>query len=166
MWNSTHSERPGRIEIAPDAAGPKAPTVTDDSGLITVSAMESVALVFVGMSQIRERQAEILQERLRVIAERTGGKVAVSLSEVAIMTSAGINALVVASTHCESMGGHLAIFAASKELRKMFKVTKLDRKMVIATTAHEAVRSYGGHAHRRSLLQAALSWARLEKDAA
>jgi anti-anti-sigma factor len=164
MWNSVHSERPGRIEIAQES--PDGKPAADESGLITVSAMESVALVFVGMSQIRERQAEILQERLRVVADRTAGKVAVSLSEVAIMTSAGINALVVASTHCESTGGHLAIFAASKELRKMFKVTKLDRKLVIADTAHEAVRSFGGHSPVRSLLQAALSWARSEKDAA
>lgn len=165
MWNSVHSDKPGRIEIAGGAPAQPA-AVADESGLITVSAMNSVALAFVGMSEIRERQAEILQERLRVIADRAGGKVAVSLSEVAIMTSAGINALVAAGTHCEGLGGRLAVFAASKELRKMFKVTKLDRKLVVADTAHEAVRSFGGHSPVRGFLQAALSWARSERDAA
>lgn len=165
MWNSVPSGRPGRIEIAGDR--PAAPAaVTDESGLITVSAMESVALVFVAMPQVRERQAEMIQERLRTVAERSSGKVAISLSEIVIMTSAGINALVAANAHCEEQGGHLAIFAAPKELRKMFKVTKLDRKLVIVQTAHEAVRSFGRGGPRKGIFGTALSWARSEKDAA
>jgi anti-anti-sigma factor len=166
MWQSMSNSRPGRIEIGGEAppAGPA--TITDDSGLITVSAMESVALVFIGIAQVRERQAELIQDRLRTIADRTSGKVAVSLSEIIIMTSAGINALVAANAHCETLGGHLSLFAASRDLRKMFKVTKLDRKLVITSTAHEAVRSYDGRPFKRSFLQAALSWARSEKDAA
>jgi anti-anti-sigma factor len=161
MWQSRpKGDRPGRIEIPETSAMPA--LVADESGLITVSAMASVALVFVAIEQLRERQADILQERLKTIAERSGGKVAISLSEVQIMTSSGINALVAANAHCETLGGHLAVFAASRELRRMFKVTKLDRKMVIVGTAHEAVKSFGDHPKKRGLF----SWARPDKDAA
>ena len=58
-----------------------------------------------------------------------------SLSELSSINSAGINALVAVHTHCTSMGGQLALFAMTEEVRKLFKVTKLDKKMVLAGNA-------------------------------
>ena len=136
-----------------------------DDGLITVRGMDSVALAFLGMSTIRQHQATIMQERLLGLADRTKGRLAVSMSEVTDMTSAGINALVAVNARCRELGGHLALFALDREVRKMIKVTKLDRAIVIVQTAHEAVRSFECPP-KRGLLQLAMSWARQEKDAA
>ena len=136
-----------------------------DDGVITVRGMDSVALVFLGIKIIREHQATMVQERLTTLADRTKGRIAVSMSDVASMSSAGINSLVAVHTRCRDLGGHLALFALGRELKKMIKVTKLDRAMVIVDTAHEAVRSFEAPPKRR-LFQLAMSWARQEKDAA
>lgn len=135
-----------------------------DDGLISVTGMESVALVFVRTSGIRDHEMDLFQRRLIAVADRSHGRVAVSLSELSSINSAGINALVLVHTHCASLGGHLSLFAMSEEVRKVFRVTKLDKKMILAGNAHEAVRSYSKP--RKSFLKGAFSWAKQEKDAA
>jgi anti-anti-sigma factor len=164
MWQSRKADRPGRIELTGGAA-PAARAAVDEDGLITVASMEGVALAFVAMATIRERQAEVLRAGLCEVAERAQGKLAVSLAEVSVLTSAGINALVAVHALCERHHGHLALFAMSKDLRRMLKVTRLDRTLVLADNAQEAVRSFTAPA-RRGLLRAALGWTRHDRDAA
>jgi anti-anti-sigma factor len=145
-------------------SGVTGPSGVDD-GLITVRGMESVALAFVSIPSLREHQAGMLQERLMGVAERARGRLAVSMADVGDMTSAGINALVAVNARCRELGGHLSLFGVGRELRKLLKVTKLERAIVVVETAHEAVRSFGSPP-RRGFFRLALSWARQEKDAA
>lgn len=135
-----------------------------DDGLITVSGMDNVALIFLATTGIREHQADMVQRRLKSVADRSHGRVAVSLSEITAINSSGINALVAVHTHCISLGGHLALFAMSEEVRKVFRVTKLDRKMILAGNAHEAVRSFTKP--KKSFLKGAFAWAKQDRDAA
>jgi anti-anti-sigma factor len=146
------------------AVDPSTPQKVGDDGLITVSGMDNVALIFLAMSGIREHHADMVQRRLITVADRSHGKLAVSLSEVAALNSSGINALVAVHTHCASLGGHLALFALSPEVRKVFKVTKLDRKMILADNVHEAVQSFTKP--KKSFLRGAFTWARQDRDAA
>jgi anti-anti-sigma factor len=136
-----------------------------DDGLITIRGMDSVAVAFIAIPSIREHQAQLVQERLTGLADRTKGRVAVSLADVGDMTSAGLNAMVAVHGRCKDLGGHLAIFALSREVQRLFKVTKLDRALVIAETAHEAVQSFHGSA-KKSLWKSAFTWARQDRDAA
>lgn len=136
-----------------------------DDGVITIRGMDSVALAFVAIPSIREHQAGIIQERLTGLAERSRGRLAVSMAEVGDMTSAGLNALVAVHTRCKELGGHLALFGMSKELQRLIKVTRLERTIVLAETAHEAVRSFEAPA-RKSMWKLAFTWARQERDAA
>ena len=138
--------------------------VSGDDGLISVSGMDNVALVFLAVSGIREHQVDMVQRRLIGVADRCHGKLAVSLSELTALNSAGINALVAVHVHCVSLGGHLALFAMSEDVRRVFKVTKLDKKMILAGNAHEAVRSYTKP--KKGFFRGALTWARQERDAA
>lgn len=168
MWNSTPREQRGkRYEInESDAlpAGEGARAVVSEDGLITVSAMQNVALVFLGMTQVRERQAEIIEGKLAQVVDKAKGRVAVSMAEVVTLTSSGINAFVALHARCTALGGHLALFALSKDLRRMLGVTKLDRAFVVADNAQEAVGSFSG-AKRRGLLSA-FGWGRAREDAA
>jgi anti-anti-sigma factor len=166
MWQSRKSERPGRIEITGPGNLPEAPpkkVTIDEEGLIALSSMDGVPLIFLNMPQIRERQADLLQNKLRAIADASKGRLAVSMSETVVMTSAGVNALLAVHLRCESAGGHLAVFALSKELQRMFRITKLDRKLVIVDTARQAVDSFSSE-KKRGFLRSALSWGR--QDAA
>ena len=173
MWNATpKGEAHKRYEIneaaarAAMAAGEAARAVVSEDGLITVSSMGGVALVFLGMSQIRERQADIIQDKLAQIADKSRGRLAVSMAGVATLTSSGINAFVAIHARCAKQGGHLALFALKEDLSKMIRVAKLDRAMVLADNAQEAVKSFGAHEKKRGLLASAFRWARSDKDAA
>jgi anti-anti-sigma factor len=137
-----------------------------DDGLITFGGMESVALAFVAIPSVREHQATLVRERLLSLVDRAKGRMAVSLEDVGDMTSAGMNALVAVHARCKELGGHLVLFGMSKELRRMFKVTKLDREIVIVDTAHEAVRSFETQEPKRRFWSLAFTWAKQERDAA
>jgi len=159
-----HAPATPRPVQAPRIAPAAEPEKSGDDGLITVSGMDNVALIFLAMAGIREHQAEMVQRRLIAVADRSHGKLAVSLSEIAVLNSSGINALVAVHTHCASLGGHLALFALSPDVRKVFKVTKLDRKLILAENAHDAVQSFTKP--RKSFLRGAFTWARHDRDAA
>jgi anti-anti-sigma factor len=144
---------------------PTAPaTPPGEEGLLTVRGMDSAALVFITAAAVHEHQAELIRQRLLVLADRAKGRLAVSLDNVSDMTSAGVNALVAVHNRCRELGGTLAVFGLSRDIRRMLRVTRLDRTIVISETAHEAVKAIS--APRKTGLWAALSWARSEKDAA
>ncbi len=170
MWNATpRGEAHKRYEIAkaPDSlpAGDAARAVVSEDGLITVSSMAGVTLVFLGMSQVRERQAELIREKLAEIADMARGRLAVSMASVATLTSSGINAFVTVHARCARHGGHLVLFALQDDLARMIRVAKLDRALVLADNAKDAVKSYGAE-KKRGLLASAFRWARADKDAA
>jgi anti-anti-sigma factor len=144
---------------------PLAPTPQPgEEGLLTVRGMDSAALVFITAPAVHEHQAELIRVRLIALAERTKGRIALSLENVTDMTSAGVNALVAVHTRCRDLGGGLAVFGLSREVRKMLRVTRLDRTIVIAETAHEAVKATS--APPKGGFWSAFTWARPEKDAA
>jgi anti-anti-sigma factor len=173
MWKATpRTEAHKRYEITEPvareaiAAGEAARAVVSEDGLITVSAMSGVAIVFLGMSQVRDRQAELIQAKLVEIADKGQGRLAVSMAGVATLTSSGINAFVAVHARCAKLGGHLALFALNKDLTRMIKVAKLDRALVLVENAQEAVRSFTASQKKPGLLAAAFRWAKPDKDAA
>jgi anti-anti-sigma regulatory factor len=113
-----------------------------------------IAIVELRMACIREHQGALIEERLRGIAAECGGRIALSLQEVIDITSAGINALLVAHAECGRLGGHVAIFGASTELRNLFRLTHLDRAFVIARDQKEAIASFEPSRARRSFWSA------------
>ena len=172
MWQSNRRARPGRIEIAdidtlPAPVHPAPKIAVDEDGLISVASLGDVAVVFVQCTALRERQAQVVQEKLTAVAERCRGRIAASLAAVQVMTSAGVNALLAVHLRCETLGGRLALFALSEDLARMLRVTKLDRKLIIAATAHEAVRAFAlPHGAKKRSLWSALRLTRQQKNAA
>jgi anti-anti-sigma factor len=120
-----------------------------EEGEVRLECGEAVAVAFLAMPCIRDHQAQLLEVRLCGMAERAGGRLAVSLAEVDDITSAGINALVVVHAHCRKLGGHLALFGLSRQLRELLKLTHLDQAFVIATTSQEAANSFSPPGPRR-----------------
>ncbi|MFN0131783.1 MAG: STAS domain-containing protein [Phycisphaerales bacterium] len=133
-------------------------------GIITVQGMDQVALIFLNIPAIREGQAAEVRQRIERVADVAKGRVAVSMADVQEMTSAGINALVAAHQRCVTLGAHLALFALSKELARLIRITKLDRSIVVAADVREAVRSF--ESRSRTLFGIPLGRARPRSDAA
>lgn len=113
-----------------------------ESACISVTVTDRCAIVGVSMPSIRDRQSQILQDRLLGVAEHAQGRVAVSLEEVVDVTSACINALVVVSQRCEALGGKLVIFGLSRELERLFRITRLDRLLVVARSRDDATSQF------------------------
>lgn len=169
MWQSAPRDQRKRYELDEAAIAAErdaARAVVTGDGLITVSALNGVALAFLGMTQIRERQSDIIQDKLGEVADRARGRLAVSLAQVATLTSSGINAFVAVHARCAKHGGHLALFALMPDIRAMISITKLDRALIIADNVQEAVRTFD-HTQKKSLLAEAFAWFRPDKkDAA
>jgi anti-anti-sigma factor len=134
--------------------------------MLTVRGMKTAALVFITCPAIHEHQAAIIQTRLLALAEKARGRLAISLAEVSDMTSAGINALVAVHNRCRQLGGGIALFGLSREVRRMLKVTRLDRTIQIAETPHEAVRVLSESEPARRGIWSIFTWARSDRDAA
>lgn len=162
MTTPAKPKPPPQLSPPRDPANPQWSTPVND-GLLTVRGMEHAALVFVMVQSVGQHQAEMMRTRLLSLADRSHGKIALSLENVADMTSAGINALVAVNVRCRDLGGSMAVFGLSKDIRKMLRVTRLDRAMTIVETAHEAVKSLDQPKKGR---WSALAWARADKDAA
>lgn len=109
-----------------------------EEGQVRITDGLPIAVAYLAMHCIREHQACMLEERLRGMAARCGGRLIVSMAEVDDMTSAGINALVAVHTHCRDAGGHLVLCSLSRELHRLFRVTHLDRAIAIAETVDAA----------------------------
>jgi anti-anti-sigma regulatory factor len=151
-----HPRRPRSVVL--DQEMPAQPfALAIEEGQVQLSEADGgvVAVVFLAMSCIRDHQAGMLEHRLRGTAEQAGGRMAVSFSEVQDITSAGINALLAVHACCRELGGHLAVFGLCRELRRLFRLTHLDRAIIITDDAAGALRSFeAGHRRRWSLRRA------------
>lgn len=122
-----------------DSPAPTLITLNHPASMIYITDLGDVAVVTIGMTSIRERQAAVIQERLRSVAEQFDGRLAISLADVSVLTSAGINALVAVSRNCEEIGGRAVVFAVKPELRRVFKDTGIDRLLTLAADCGRAV---------------------------
>ncbi len=132
-----------------------------DDGLMRVTMRSDVGFLVVNMPSMRERQAVLVQRRLHGLSERCAGRVAIGLAAVTDMNSAFINAIIEVSQRCESMGGRLVVFGLNKQLRKLFRVTGLDRTLAVEADCTKAIKAINRGRSRWSL-----SGARASKDAA
>lgn len=134
----------------------------DPGASIFVTMTEHAAVVHVGMTSIRDRQSQLLQERLLGVVEHAQGRVAVSMADVVDVTSACINALVVVSQRCRALGGRLVVFGLSDDLCKLFRLTRLDRLITLANHGQDALKHFEPHAAGRGIG----AWLRRGREAA
>ena len=63
------------------------------------------------------------------------------LSEVMLLASAGLGALLTINKACKAGGGSLAIFGTSDEIVGVLKITKLDKVLQIRTGRDAALKA-------------------------
>ena len=79
-----------------------------------------------------------LREPLNVLAER-GRPVIADLGQVAFMDASGLGAIVGASRRAAAHGASLHVICSGR-IRQLFRVTGLDRRVLLARTLDEALR--------------------------
>lgn len=83
-----------------------------------------------------------LRQRLFELAA-TGGPLVIDLDQVSFIDSAGLSALVGTANRAAAYGSSLRVVCASPKIRKLFRLTGLDRRMPPARTLDEALTAPG-----------------------
>lgn len=117
-------------------------SVENDRSLLFLDVVDGVAVVGVNLPSLRERQAVVLRDRLQEIAEKSDGRLAVSMTDVIDLNSACINALVDVNKACHALGGHLMLFGLRPELRKSFRQTGVDKILPMADDCDRALKTF------------------------
>ena len=93
------------------------------------------------VEKIAERESQVLQNELAAAAGPLGWRLAIDASEVTLLPSVGLGALVSMSKQCKAGGGKLVLFGLSAELGEVLKLTRLDRMIVIAPDREAALKA-------------------------
>lgn len=72
-----------------------------------------------------------LRPRLQEVIEKGATQLAIDLSSVDLVDSAGIGLLIAARNSLAKVGGTMRIMGASQEIQHLFKVMRLDRHFQI-----------------------------------
>ncbi len=109
------------------------------SSYVAVRPVGKAAVAQVLREKVSEHEAEIVKNEALAAAAGSGHRVVIDLSEVRLLTSAGIGALIMIDRECRTKGGKVAIFGLTDELMGLLKMTKLDRVFAIKKNEAEAV---------------------------
>lgn len=96
-------------------------------------------MVQVLRQKVSEYESEILKNEALAAGADAGHRLVIDLSEVELLTSAGIGALILIDRECRLKGGKMALFGLTDELLGLLRMTKLDRVFAIRPDEAEAV---------------------------
>ncbi len=106
---------------------------------VVVKRIGRAAVAQVLREKVSEHEAEIVKNESLAAAAGSGHRLALDFSEVRLLTSAGIGALINIDRECRAKGGRMALFGLSDELLGLLKMTKLDRVFMIKPDEAAAV---------------------------
>lgn len=90
---------------------------------------------------IGDRETQIIQDELTAAAGPAGWRVAIDLSKVTFLPSAGLGMLVAIHNNAKSSKGKLAVFGVADDLMKMLKITHLDKLFSIKPDREAALKA-------------------------
>ncbi len=77
--------------------------------------------------KLTEREADIVTREVCEAAQASGWRVAVDMSEVGFLASAGIGALVNIHQQAKKGGGKLVVFGLNDQITQVLKISRLDK---------------------------------------
>ncbi|GAB5496189.1 MAG: hypothetical protein Phyf2KO_12690 [Phycisphaerales bacterium] len=90
---------------------------------------------------IGERETQIIQDELTAAAEPVGWRVAIDMSKVTFLPSAGLGMLVAIHNNAKSSKGKVAVFGVADDLLNMLKITHLDKLFQIKPDREAALKA-------------------------
>jgi anti-anti-sigma factor len=102
-----------------------------DSSFIAATPAPGGVDVRILTAQIGERESQIIQDEIARAASPVGWRVAIDMSGVTFLASAGLGALVSAHNAAKGANGKMAVYNLAPELLAMLKLTHLDRLFTI-----------------------------------
>lgn len=101
--------------------------VVSESSFVSLDPMGRGVVAHILSPKLTEREAEIVTTEIAEAALVSGWRVAVDMSEVGFMASAGIGALVNLYQQAKKGGGKLVVFGLSDQLAEVLKISRLDK---------------------------------------
>jgi anti-anti-sigma factor len=105
---------------------------------LSTTSLANATVVSVG-GEIDLGTAGELGDHLVSAMQDSGGDLVLDLADVSFMDSTGLKVLLATRKRAQLVGGHLALAAAGRSVRKVLSVTGLDQSFLMAETVDEAV---------------------------
>lgn len=96
------------------------------------------SIVFSAAGELDLHVAPELQDRIEAAIEDGARLVVLDLSEVTFIDSMALGVLLGAANQLRRSGGHLRLVVPSRELRRIFEISLLDRVFALDSTREEA----------------------------
>ncbi len=109
------------------------------TGVLEVEEVSGVPVVRVGPRRLFLEAAEAFREELLQIARESASSVVVDLTNVNVMNSSALGALILASDTLRKRGMELVVANPGPVLRQVLSRTKLDTILTVAPSVEEAL---------------------------
>lgn len=111
------------------------------STFVTSKLHGPAVIVKVERERVGEHEAPVIQNEVAAAAGPHGWRVALDLSMVTLLASAGLGALITLNKKCKAGGGKLALFGISEDIMAVMKLTKLNTLLTILPDQTAAVKA-------------------------
>lgn len=101
--------------------------MTAASSYLQVRPGPGAAVARILREKVSEYEADIIRNEALAAIDAGSTRLALDLSEVQLLTSAGLGALITLDRECRARKGRLVLFGVSDQLLSLLKVTRLDR---------------------------------------
>jgi len=112
-----------------------------DSTFVSTEVVNGRLVARLKCEKVAEREAPIISGELGAEASKHSWRLALDMSEVMLLASVGLGALVTLNKNCKANSGKLVVFGLGSELFEVLKITRLDRIITIAKDRDAALKT-------------------------
>ncbi|MEM1423738.1 MAG: STAS domain-containing protein [Planctomycetota bacterium] len=112
-----------------------------DVSIVRLQSVDGRLIARIGCPHVGQREAPILQDEILAEADAHGHRVAIDFSQVTMLGSLGLGALITLTKTCKSNKGQLVIFGIDDMIRELIKMSRLDRILTIAGDEAAAIKA-------------------------
>ncbi|MGP1272088.1 MAG: STAS domain-containing protein [Phycisphaerales bacterium] len=114
-----------------------------ESSFIRAERVGNAVVIEILSEQIGDRESQIIQAEIAAVAEPVGWRLAIDMTRVAFLASAGLGTLVSAHNAAKAAKGKMAVCHIAPDLMKMLELTRLDRLFTIKPDRDAAIKVVG-----------------------
>lgn len=112
-----------------------------EASIIEVGTIDGVTIGRVTCPHISEREGAVIIAETVPTIHTTHGKVALDLSDVSMISSSGLGALISLAKEAKAAGGTLVTFGLNKDIQNLMKITRLDKLFTSKADQNAAIKA-------------------------
>jgi len=112
-----------------------------ESSFVAAELIEGKCVARVRCERVTEREATILTNEIAQAAAAHGHRVAIDVSEIVFLASAGIGTFVTIDRACRENNGKMTLFGLRPEILEILKVTRLHKLFTLARSEEGALKA-------------------------